>query len=137
MAKTESAEFLVFRKKLYKFYRNSVQNRNKDQDPEVAKLFEDLKSMSNKQEKNQFFDSFVTGLAKKKFAQAQLRKTYVEKVADYVRRGFKSKDAKFANLKAKIARMTSSEEKNEYLKKFVINQAEKEMAKNRERQSKF
>jgi len=40
----------------------------------------------------------------------------------------KKKDPKFTNLKAKIARMSSSEAK-EYLKKFVYHQAEKEMAK--------
>ena len=40
----------------------------------------------------------------------------------------KKKDPKFTSLKAKIARMSSSEGK-EYLKKFVYHQAEKEMAK--------
>ena len=90
MAKSKSAEFSDFRKKLHKFYRNGVQTKNKAKDPEVAKLIKELNVKPTKQEKQQLFDSFVTGLAKKEFAQEQLMKKYVKKVTEYVRSGLKN-----------------------------------------------
>jgi hypothetical protein len=130
MSKTKSGEFSEFRKKLFKSYQKSVQNKNKNKDPEVAKLLKNLKSKSTKQERQQYFDSFVTDLAKRRFGEDQLRKKYVKNLTEHVRKGLKNKDPKFANLKAKIGKMNTSEEKHEYLKKFINHQADRQLAKN-------
>lgn len=152
MPKNGSVEFLEFRTKLYRFYQKNVHNKNKD--PETSKLIKDLKSQSSKQKQQQFFDSFVTRLAKNKFAaqdqvkKARLGKSQLEsgqlkgdqrkmkkkkeecvkKLAELLRVGLKNKDPKFENLRAKLKKLSTAEKKV-LLKQFINDHVERQLAK--------